>query len=152
MSQYELGDIDAATGSVRRVMLEADRLPEADRMLAQALDAFLIKHDLDAGSAHLEQLLKEHPRHRWANVLWARGLDELADDPMGATRKLRRAIEQDPNNLLAIASLANHLARFGAASDAEMILREASARNPDASVQLERVIEKLERRSESVAP
>jgi Tfp pilus assembly protein PilF len=152
MSQYELGDVDAATGSVRQVMLESERLPEADRMLAQALGAFLIGHDLDAGSAHLERLLEEHPRHRWANVLWARGLDELADDPLGATRKLQRAIEQDPNNLLAIASLADHLARFGAASDAEVILRDAATRNPQASVQLERIIATLERPSKPVAP
>jgi Tfp pilus assembly protein PilF len=70
-------------------------------------------------------------------VVWAAALDALADDPVEATRKLQQALEQDPNNLPAIAALARHLARFGGAADAARILRQAAERNPEAAVTLE---------------
>ncbi|HXV77197.1 MAG TPA: protein kinase, partial [Candidatus Polarisedimenticolaceae bacterium] len=145
MSQYELGDVDGATASVRQVVADAERLPEAERMLAEALESLWIRRDLEGGSARLERLIESYPRHRSAYVVWARALDRLGDDPLAATRKLQRAIEQDPNNLLAIVSLAEQMARFGATDDAEAILREAARRNPGAEASLERWIRELPR-------
>jgi Tfp pilus assembly protein PilF len=79
-------------------------------------------------------LTEKYPNHGSAYVLWAQGLDELADDPLQATRKLQAALKQDPNNLPAIVALARHLERFGATRDAELILRQAADRNPDAAI------------------
>jgi tetratricopeptide (TPR) repeat protein len=102
--------------------------------LAQALEAFIGQRDFEVGSGYLEQLTEKYPNHGAAYVLWAQGLDELADDPLRATRKLQTALKQDPNNLPAIVALAKHLERFGATHDAELILRQAADRNPDAAI------------------
>ncbi len=56
---------------------------------------------------------------------------------MQASRKLRRAIEEDPNNLLAIAAMADQLAALGDVGTASSILREAGERNPDSREAIE---------------
>jgi TolB-like protein/thioredoxin-like negative regulator of GroEL len=134
MSLHAMGDEAAAEKRVEELAPEIDRLSESDRLLAQALHAFVSERDFDAGSRYLEQLTEKYPNHGSAYVLWAQGLDELADDPLQATRKLQAALKQDPNNLPAIVALARHLARFGATRDAELILRQAADRNPDAAI------------------
>jgi tetratricopeptide (TPR) repeat protein len=142
---YETGDIEAAKAQIEEVMKGVERLPAADRHLARALDAFLERGDLAAGQGHLEQLLATQPHHRAAYVVWARALERLGRDRIAATRKLREAIEQDPNNLPAIVALARQMAEFGAVPDAEQILRDAAARNPQAAEPLRRVIHDLAR-------
>jgi len=141
LSHYALGDDEAAAEQIEGLAAQAERLPEGDRLLAQALNAFLIEEDFDAGAAHLEELIRKYPNNGAAWVLWARGLDDLADDPLAATHKLRQAIEQDPNNLPAIVAMADHLASFGAIADAEIILNEAAERHPEAAAELEQLIE-----------
>jgi serine/threonine protein kinase/TolB-like protein/Tfp pilus assembly protein PilF len=143
LSHYALGDHEAAAEQIEGLAAQAGRLPEGDRLLAQALNAFLIEEDFDAGAAHLEELLRKYPNNGAAWVLWARGLDDLADDPLAATHKLRQAIEQDPNNLSAIVAMADHLARFGAIADAEIILSEAAERHPEAAAELEQLIDTI---------
>ena len=134
MSLHAMGDEAEAEKCVEELAPDLERLSESDRLLAQALDAFVSERDFDAGSRYLEQLTEKYPNHGAAYVLWARGLDELADDPLRATRKLQTALKQDPNNLPAIVALAKHLERFGASHDAELILRQAADRNPDAAI------------------
>jgi len=134
MSLHAMGDEAEAEKCVEELAPDLERLSESDRLLAQALDAFVSERDFDAGSRYLEQLTEKYPNHGAAYVLWARGLDELADDPLQATRKLQAALKQDPNNLPAIVALAKHLERFGASHDAELILRQAADRNPDAAI------------------
>jgi serine/threonine protein kinase/TolB-like protein/Tfp pilus assembly protein PilF len=134
MSRHAMGDEDAAARRVDELVPNIERLPESDRLLARALHAFVSERDFEAGSSYLEELTERYPNHGAAYVLWAQGLDELADDPLRATRKLQVALKQDPNNLPAIVALAEHLERFGAATDAEQILRQAADRNPDAAI------------------
>jgi len=134
MSLHAMGDEAGAVRCVEELAPEIEHLSESDGLLARALHAFVGQKDFDAGSQYLEQLTEKYPNHGAAYVLWARGLDELADDPLRATRKLQTALKQDPNNLPAIIALAEHLERFGATSDAEQILQQAAERNPDAVI------------------
>ncbi len=134
LSLHAMGDEKAAARRVDELVPDIDRLPESDRLLARALHAFVSERDFEAGARYLEELTEKYPNHGAAYVLWAQGLDELAGDPLQATRKLQAALKQDPNNLPAIVALAEHLARFGATTDAEQILRQAADRNPDAAI------------------
>ena len=134
MSLHAMGDEAAAAQSIDELVPDVERLSESDGLLARALHAFVSEKDFEAGARYLEQLTEKYPNQGAAYVLWARGLDELADDPLRATRKLQTALKQDPNNLPAIVALAEHLERFGATTDAEQILRQAADRNPDAAI------------------
>jgi len=134
MSLHAMGDEAATAQQVDELVPSIERLPESDRLLARALHAFVSERDFEAGSVYLEELTEKYPNHGAAYVLWAQGLDELAGDPLQATRKLQAALKQDPNNLPAIVALAEQLERFGAATDAEQILRQAADRNPDAAI------------------
>jgi tetratricopeptide (TPR) repeat protein len=134
MSLNAMGEEAEAARRVEELAPDIESLAESDALLARALQAFVSQQDLEAGSRYLEQLTEKYPHNGTAYVLWAQGLDELAGDPLRATRKLQTALKQDPNNLQAIVALARHLERIGAASEAESILRQAAARNPDAAV------------------
>jgi len=144
LSQFAAGERTAAAGQAVELDRQAERLPESERLLAEGLRAILEDGDLAVASARLSELVERFPQQGEAYVVWAEALDELADDPVGATRKLRGALEQDPNNLPAIAALARHLARFGGSSDAARILRHAAERNPEAAAPLERYLSGLD--------
>ena len=133
-SLHAMGQETEAEKQVQALAPDLERLAESDRLLAQALEAFIAQGDFETGSRFLEELTAKYPNHGAAYVLWAEALDELADDPLRATRKLQAALKQDPNNLPAIIALAKHLERFGATGDAELILRQAADRNPDAAI------------------
>ena len=149
LSQLAAGEEGAAAKEAAELDAQATRLPEGERLLAEGLRAFLEHRNLDQASAKLGEVVERFPQQGEAYVVWAGALDELADDPVEATRKLQRALEQDPNNLPAIAALAKHLARFGGSSDAARILRQAAERNPEAAAPLE---ERLSELGEEDAP
>jgi tetratricopeptide (TPR) repeat protein len=134
MSRHAMGDEEGTAECVEELGPTIDRLPEADRLLARALRAFVSERDFEAGTRYLEELTEKYPNNGAAYVLWARGLDELAANPLRATRKLQMALKHDPNNLPAIVALAEQLERLGAEADAKEILRQAAKRNPEAAI------------------
>jgi TolB-like protein/predicted Ser/Thr protein kinase len=141
MSRISRGDVEAATAELERVSSEADALPRAEKLLAQALNAYYVDRDPELGNRQIEMLLQQFPRHAGANVWWGRALFDVAGKPLAAARKLHVALEQDSNDLLAVAALAEQLHRLGASEDARQMLVEAQKRNPDAAAALDRMLE-----------
>jgi TolB-like protein/predicted Ser/Thr protein kinase len=141
MSLLADGDEEAALPLIERAAAEAERMPDAERLMSLALNAFYRERDFDTGFEHLEQLAREHPGERDTYVLWARVLADVSDQPLQATRRLRQAIALDPGNLQAIAALASQLVDLGEVQAARIIVEEAKRRNPKASDPLSRVIE-----------
>ncbi len=142
-SRYLAGERDAAREDLEKLREDVERLPEPERMLALGLHDFFVAGDRKAGGEHFDRLVRQFPRDKDAHVWWGLALRDVGGDPLGATRELRQALEQDPNNLPAIAALARELAALGAGTDAEAMLRGAILRNPEAADSLERLIESL---------
>jgi len=143
MSRYLAGEHRAALAELTGVAASVDRLPEPERLLTIGLHAWLGGGDADTGQRNFQQLVEQFPRNKDARVWWAIALRDAAKDPLEATRKLRQALDQDPNNLPAIAALAGELASLGAEADAEVLLRQTMQHNPEARPALERLIERL---------
>jgi serine/threonine protein kinase/TolB-like protein len=141
MSLLSAGDEEAALPLIDGAVAQAERMPNAERLMAMALHAFYNERDFEAGIEYLEQLARQYPGERDTYVLWARALRELGNQPLQATRRLRQAIEKDPGNLQAIAALAEQLAGLGEVQAARAILDEAMQRNPQATAALSSVID-----------
>jgi len=141
MNSIAGGDVESALPSLKRVASESDRLPEAERLLTQALGAYYVDRDPEAGTAYIEELVRRFPRHDGAYVFWGRALFDIAGEPLDAARKLHLALEQDPNDLLAVATLAEQLRRLGETDDARQMLLDAQERNPDAGRAFDRLLE-----------
>lgn len=139
---YGSGQPEAARPHLEEAVRRADVLPGAERLLALALDAFS-RSAPEQGDAYFEELVREFPGHEAAYAWWGRALADLDTEPLRATRKLRMALAQDPNNLLAVTALADQLARLGAGEKARELLRSAIARNPQAKPALNNLIETL---------
>jgi TolB-like protein len=141
LSKVSRGALDSAAPLLVKTETEIDRLPEADRMLSKALHAYVAERDLEATAKGLEELIRAYPGEQEANVLWARALSDLANDPIEATRKLRKALAQDPGNLPVVAALAQQLVDLGETEAARGLLEEARRRNPQAADALTRLID-----------
>ena len=144
LNQQALGHERAAVELVEGLLPDADRLPERERLLTHAFDAFFIQEDAEKGAGYVNELLEQYPDDGSAYVMWARALSEREGNRVGAMHKLRAAVVADANNLPAIAALADQLARLGDAATAETIIREAATRNPQAADTLERLVEKFD--------
>jgi Flp pilus assembly protein TadD len=121
-------------------------MPEADRLLARALEGYLGEGESESGAAYFEQLVASYPRDKEAYVLWARALSDLAGEPFQATRKLRLALEQDPGNLSAVACLAEQMAKLGEAEAARRMLEEVRLQDHRAADAIDRLIEESSHR------
>jgi tetratricopeptide (TPR) repeat protein len=140
VTRLAMGDLPAARADIERLSPNADRMPEADRLVALGLRAYLGEGSFDDGAAYFEQLLEKYPGDQEAFVLWARALSDLAGEPVEATRKLRRALEQDPGNLSAVACLAEQMVKLGEAAVARQMLEDVRLHDHRAAEALERLI------------
>ena len=140
ISLQAAGADEEAALQIAEVREQAESMPDNERMLALALHAFFHDRDYEAGAAHLERLIEQFPQNAEADVIWARALTELMQEPLRATRKLRRAIAKNPNHLPAIAALSKLLADLGQTEAAIEILQEAGSRNPQAEPALQELI------------
>jgi TolB-like protein/thioredoxin-like negative regulator of GroEL len=141
LSMVSRGELDSATPLLVKTESQVERLPEADRMLSAALHSYVAERDLEATTKGLEALVRAYPSEQEAHVVWARALSDLADDPVEATRKLRKALAQDPGNLPVVAALAQQLAALGETEAARGLIEEARRRNPQAGEALTRLLE-----------
>jgi TolB-like protein/Tfp pilus assembly protein PilF len=140
LSLITMGRLDDAEPLVRELSGESDRLPDAERLLARALNGFVVDRDYSVVASQLEELSRTYPNEKETQVLWARALSDLADDPLGATRKLREALARDPGDLPAVAALAAQLAALGEDEAARGLLDEVRRRSPGAGEALDRVV------------
>jgi TolB-like protein/predicted Ser/Thr protein kinase/Tfp pilus assembly protein PilF len=143
MSRLLAGETETAVEELEVAVRQADRMPNQDRLLALGLHAIFAENDLESGLGHLDDLARRYPRDKEAPVWRARAYVTLAGDQLEATRALRGAIQQDPNNLAAVAAMAEQLSGLGETEAAGAILREAARRNPAAQASLERLIARL---------
>ncbi len=143
LSHLAVGDIETGVAALNQAIGQEAGLPGSDRLFALALGAYYVDGDFEAGSAGLDDLIRRFPGHKYAYVAWARAIEELEGRPLRASRKLRAAIEQDPNNLPAIAALSRQLADMGAIEDARGLLERTAGHHPDARAALDRLISSL---------
>jgi TolB-like protein/predicted Ser/Thr protein kinase len=143
LSLHAAGDRDAATQHFRALREQHDRLRPRERMLVEAYDRLFTQHDVEAGLGRLDEIVRQFPSDGTAYVLWAEALDEMAQDPFEATAKLREAIVLDPNNLPAVAALADQLARLGELNGARQLLEQAAQRNPRSAAPLMERVEAM---------
>ncbi len=143
LSRLAGGEIETGVAALKQAIGQEAGLPGRDRLFALALGAYYVDGDFEAGSAGLDDLIRRFPGHKYAYVAWARAVQELEGRPLRASRKLRAAIEQDPNNLPAIAALARQLADMGAIDDARSLLERTADHHPDARTALDRLISSL---------
>ncbi|UCF67525.1 MAG: protein kinase [Acidobacteriota bacterium] len=136
------GESDDALTLLDRALEQSDRMPERERLLADALHSLLRDGDLEAATPRFEQLIERVPGEKETYVWWARALIDRSGQPLQAMLLLREVLEKDPNYLPAIATLAESLARLGATEDARQLVREAVVRKPEARASLERLIER----------
>jgi tetratricopeptide (TPR) repeat protein len=141
MSLHQSGEQEAALDLFDESIAEVDHMPEAEGLLTRGIHAYFSEGDLEAGSGYLGDLVQQFPNNNEARVWWAQAFTDLEGDHFQAARKLREAIEQDPNNLAAIAGLAEQLANLGAVEDAEAMCEEAIQRNPEAVISLRYIID-----------
>jgi serine/threonine-protein kinase len=130
LTELARGNTAAAKPELEAALARASDMPEGDRLMAEGLGQFYVEGDLDAGNARLEELVERFPGNATAYAFWAKGLTDLGASPVEAAKKLRQAVAEDPNDLLAITALARLLANLGAADDARAILIEAGERHP----------------------
>ena len=141
MSRELLDDPESARTLIEEVQVEAERLPEPERLIAQGLYAFFIDQDLEAGNRFLAELSTKFPGESDAFVWSSRGLSELSDNPMRATQQLRQALARDPGNLHALVALAAQLAELGALDAARAMIDEARRHHPQAGATLDLLAE-----------
>jgi len=143
MSRELLDDPESARRLIEELQQEAERLPEAERLIAQGLHAYFVEEDLVAGNRHLGELLRKFPGQTDAFVWRSRGMAALSENPMGPTQQLRRALAQDPGNLHALVALARQLAELGAVDAARAMIDDARKNHPQARESLDRLAEEF---------
>ncbi len=141
VSLLAAGDEEAALPLIDGAAVQAERMPNAERLMALALQALYRERDLETGFEYLKQLAEQYPGEMDTYVVWARALTDLGNQPLEAIRRLRKAVELDAGNLQAMAALAQQLADLGDLEGARAMLGEAERRNPRAAAALSKTLE-----------
>jgi tetratricopeptide (TPR) repeat protein len=144
MTLLSQGRPEEAVPLVEQAASEMDRMPEAERMLTGALQAYLVDGEFETVVSRLEAMAAKYPEDKDAIVLWARALSDLAGRPGRATHKLREALARDPGNLGAIAVLVDQLVALGADDVAREMLGDAVRSNPQAAEPLSKLLASLD--------
>ncbi len=127
---WGLGDIDTRNRVLKRASALAGKLPEKERLLVQACNAWIVNGDTQHGKEVLEELTAKYPNEK--RYAWELGhLYHSLNLPDDALRGYLRALELDPDYGLALNSTAYvymNLERYDQARD---YLRKYAALNPD---------------------
>ena len=137
------GEREGAARVVDELTERGANLSQGDRLLTQALHAFYREGNVELGSKTLEELARRYSLPAGAHFAWAQALSDIARDPLDSARRLRVAVETDPDDLLAIAGLAARLKQFGDLEAAKGILDDAARRHPDRAEALRRLVGQL---------
>ncbi len=122
---------DAAREYLALAAEHGERLPESKRLLAEAMNAIFIEHDMERAELLSAKLQQEHPGKEDTKI-WIGQACQADGKPLDAIRNLRESLARDPNNLLATATLADVLAQLGEIESAGGILMDAMKRHPEA--------------------
>ena len=140
-SLFAAGENDAGLDALRQAVQNADTLPEDEKLLVTALDAYLLQNDPDSGAIVFEKLFKRFPRHTDALVWRGRIAADVEGDPMTAIRQLREAIKIDRDYLPAVVTLAGEMSKLGVVEESTKLLRDTAERCPMAKDAIESHIE-----------
>jgi tetratricopeptide (TPR) repeat protein len=125
-------DVEHARPVLLATVERPDRLPEPDRLLAQALAAYYVDGQASRGDELFQSLVERFPGRAEARLWWARATAEVEGKRLRAAGRLREALEVDPTSLHALVSLAEHLSDVGQDAEARRLLTEALERHPRA--------------------
>ena len=125
-----LHDIDARDRHLKRASVLAGKLPEKERLLVQACNAWIVNGDMEDGKEVLEELTAKYPNEK--RYTWELGhLYDSLKLPHDALRHYLRALELDPDYGLALNSTAYVYMDLERYDEARDYLRKYAALNPD---------------------
>jgi TolB-like protein len=134
LSLYLGGHVDEGRGRILELDPSAERLPGRDRMLLEALQAYLGARDMVAVQERLEARAALFPQDPEGPFWRAQAVADLTGDRLRAIGILRRELARDPGNSMVVAALAGHLEDLGLAREAEGILEDFRRRRPGVSI------------------
>ncbi len=127
---WGLGDVDARNRLLKRASVLAGKLPEKERLLVQACNAWIVNGDMQHAKEVLEELTAKYPNEK--RYAWELGhLYHTLGLPDDALRRYLRALELDPDYGLALNSTAYVYMNLERYDQAREYLRKYAALNPD---------------------
>jgi TolB-like protein/predicted Ser/Thr protein kinase len=134
LSLYLGGQVEEGRRRVLDLDASAERLPGRDRMLLEALQAYMGARDMAVVQERLEARADLFPQDPEGSFWRAQAVADLTGDRLRAIGILRRELARDPGNAMVVAALAGHLADLGLAEEAEGILEDFRRRRPGVSI------------------
>lgn len=134
LSLYLGGEVDEGRERILGLDASAERLPGRDRMLLEALQAYLGARDMAAMQERLEAREELYPQDPEGPFWRAQAVADLTGDRLRAIGILRRELARDPGNAMVVAGLAGQLDDLGLTEEAEGILEDFRRRRPGVSI------------------
>jgi TolB-like protein/tRNA A-37 threonylcarbamoyl transferase component Bud32 len=129
MSLLLSGKAEEGIGWIRRAAGQADRLPERERALAAAIQEAFSPGEGGKKMVFIQELSDRYPRDPESLFWRAEALSGREGGRFEAIRILHQALDQNPNDALAVTSLARRLEELGLKQDAQVILQDFQKRN-----------------------
>jgi len=133
MSLLLSGKSEEGIGWIRRAAGHADRLPERERVLAGAIQEAFTPGEDGKKTVFIQQLSDRYPQDPESLFWRAEALSGRVGGRFDAIRILHQALDQNPNDALALTALARHLEELGLKQDAELILQDFQKRRAASS-------------------
>jgi eukaryotic-like serine/threonine-protein kinase len=130
MSLFLSGKAEEGLGWIRRAAERADRLPDRERILAEAIVPAFAEGKGPGGPDRFQEMAERYPDDPEGLFWQAESMSGHAGRQLEVIKILHRAVDQDPTDALAISSLARHLQELGLKQDAAAILQDFQKRRP----------------------
>jgi TolB-like protein len=128
MSLLLSGKTDEGLGWIQSAAGRADSLPERERVLAAAIQEAFSPAAGERKTVLIKALSERYPQDPESLFWRAEALSGSRGREVEAIRILRQAVDRNPNDALAVTSLARHLEELGLKQDAEVILKDFQER------------------------
>jgi serine/threonine protein kinase/tetratricopeptide (TPR) repeat protein len=117
---------------IGRAATQGDKLPERDLILSEAIQSAFHEQKDPKAPALLEKLTERYPNDP-ESLFWQAELRSAQEGSrFEAIRILHQAVDQDPNDALAVSALVRHLKELGLEKDAAAILADFQKRTTQA--------------------
>jgi predicted Zn-dependent protease len=114
---------------IGRAATRGDKLPERDLILSEAIQSAFREQKDPKAPALLEKLTERYPNDP-ESLFWQAELRSAQEGTrFEAIRILHQAVDQNPNDALAVSALVRHLKELGLDKDAAAILADFRKRN-----------------------
>jgi tetratricopeptide (TPR) repeat protein len=129
MSLFLSGKTEEGMEWIRRADARADRLPERERLLAGAIESAFSQAETAKGASPSHEISVPFPKDPEGLFWHAEALAAREGGRFEAIRILHQALDQNPNDALAISALARRLTEMGMKQDAAAILQDFQKRS-----------------------